>query len=487
MTAVEEQREAFLREFVHRSISTAEERLRRFVVGPGGVRYPTRYMFHDLVDRIDAFRNGDVIIRWMILAGLRGMGKTTLLAQAYQHLLESGVPRNRILFLSVEDSIRKLNGSIDELMTAYEKVIGRTLESLGDDERTFILLDEAHYDPDWDGALKSVYERSNNVFILVTGSSALALTQGPDAARRALVRHVPSLSFSENLLLSRGITIDRSLGTAMKEAIMYSVSAEECYSRLNELRPRISESISHVDHFHLQEYLQTGTIAFSVGMKNKFDFYDLVASTLDRIVSIDLPTVKNINPVNQTKAMNLLTFMALSDRMSLESMSRNLDISKTGLLDVLGALEASDVIYKVRPFGSESTRMRKTPKYKFSTPAMRAAILHKVGRSVGEPETLGWLMEDAVSMYLREMSRNRMGMRFDYDHEDGGADFIVQWADLDPVVIEVGYGRKGGEQVERTAKKVGPRYSLLVSDGDLQLDLESRYVRVPKEWFLMMI
>jgi len=36
-------------------------------------------------------------------------GKTTMLAQSYQYLLDSEVPRNRILFLSVEDSIRKLN------------------------------------------------------------------------------------------------------------------------------------------------------------------------------------------------------------------------------------------------------------------------------------------------------------------------------------------------------------------------------------------
>lgn len=483
---MEEQRETLLGEFIQRSISSAEERLKRFVVGPDGERYPKRFMFQGLADKIDAFRVGDVSIRWMVLAGLRGMGKTTMLAQSYQYLLDSEVPRNRILFLSVEDSIRKLNAPIDELITAYEKVIGRTMESLKDDEKTFIFLDEAHYDPNWDGALKSVYERSNNVFIMVTGSSALALTRGPDAARRALVRHVPSLSFTEHLMLSRGTVVDGALRTTMTDAIMYSASAEECYGRLNELRARISERMSNVDHFQLQEYLQTGTIAFSVGMNDRFAFYDLIASTLDRIISIDLPTVKNITPVNQTKAMNLLTFMALSDRMSLESMTRNLDISKTGLLDILSALEASDVIYRVRPFGSESTRMRKTPKYKFTAPAMRATILHKVGRSVGDPEILGWLMEDAVSMYLREMSRDRMGMRFDYDHKEGGADFIVQWADLDPVIIEVGYGKKGGEQVERTARKVKPRYSLLVSEGDLHLDLERRYVRVPKEWFLMM-
>ena len=47
-----------------------------------------RYMLKELQSLVDDFLSGNTKIRWVIISGLRGVGKTTLLLQLYIWLLE---------------------------------------------------------------------------------------------------------------------------------------------------------------------------------------------------------------------------------------------------------------------------------------------------------------------------------------------------------------------------------------------------------------
>jgi hypothetical protein len=97
----------------------------------------------------------------------------------------------------------------------------------------------------------------------------------------------------------------------------------------------------------------------------------------------------------------------------------------------------------------------------------------------------GSLLEDAVGMYLNEMLPKFGGFSLTCDVSGGGADFIVTVGD-ERMVVEVGAGKKGYQQVAQTAGKVGSKYNLIVSNTDLEYSEEYNAVRVPLKYFLLM-
>jgi predicted AAA+ superfamily ATPase len=481
---MDENRESLVEGYVRHAINTAEDRLGKMTRYPSGEVAPERYVLKMVKKSLDDFSAGERARRWIILPGLRGMGKTTMLAQSYSHLRNQNIPRNRVLYLSMDDLGRKLNVSLDDAMSAYERIIGKNLERLDRDDALFLLVDEAHNDPHWDGALKSVFDRTDSVFILVTGSSALALSHGADAARRAVVKRVPPLSFTEFMMMSGGPSMQPDLMTSLRAAIFNSGSAVEVYSRLQDLAPRISSYLADVRPYAIDDYLLRGCMAFALAIEDQVEVFDSASSIMDKIISVDLPAIKAITPATQVKAWNLLTTIAVADRVSLETLGRDLELTKTSVISIIDALEKAEVIFRVRPFGSEATRVRKTPKFKFTAASMRAALLWKIGKDL-DGGRMGMLFEDAVAQYLHLLQNDLRGMRSDYDHEDGGADFVLQFPSSAPIVLEAGVGRKGKEQLHQTSRKVGPRYSLLVADKTLRLDEEMNIVTIPREYFLM--
>ena len=71
--------------------------------------------------------------RILIIPGLRGVGKTTLLFQIYNHIVsEERVPSERVLNISMEQAAT-VNAAIQNIVTAYEeRVLGRRIESVED-------------------------------------------------------------------------------------------------------------------------------------------------------------------------------------------------------------------------------------------------------------------------------------------------------------------------------------------------------------------
>lgn len=50
--------------------------------------------------------------RFAILSGARRVGKTTVMRQVIEHLLQQGVPADNILYISFDNPVFKLSGSV---------------------------------------------------------------------------------------------------------------------------------------------------------------------------------------------------------------------------------------------------------------------------------------------------------------------------------------------------------------------------------------
>lgn len=76
-------------QFLQNLIQTNPQRLKNNIEFPTGEKYPTRHAFVRLQKYVTDFMKGNREQRWVIMPGLRGVGKTTLLSQIYFYCLEN--------------------------------------------------------------------------------------------------------------------------------------------------------------------------------------------------------------------------------------------------------------------------------------------------------------------------------------------------------------------------------------------------------------
>lgn len=145
-----------------------------------------------------------------VLRGPRQVGKTSLINQVVQSLLDEGIAPRRILRLQFDDlpELRKIASPLLELPRWFaENILGKSLNQAAlDGEPAFIFLDEVQNLPDWVPQLKHLVDMAP-VRVLVTGSSALRI----EAGRDSLAGRITSLEMGP--LLLREIGELRGFGT----------------------------------------------------------------------------------------------------------------------------------------------------------------------------------------------------------------------------------------------------------------------------------
>ena len=126
------------------------------------------------------------------------------------------------------------------------------------DKKIFLLVDEAQFDYNWVVSAKNIYDSSNNIFMIFTGSSALNLEYNVDSARRLLKRNINSLTYSEYLTLKYGFD-GSNLSKALYEAI-FKGNVENAIKYEREIIPELYNIENYVetdlnDFIHLVVFL----------------------------------------------------------------------------------------------------------------------------------------------------------------------------------------------------------------------------------------
>lgn len=103
-----------------------------------------------------------------VVTGVRRCGKSTLLKQFEQYLLENGISKEQIIIINFEDI------TFDHLLE-YHALHQYITEKLHADRKTYIFLDEIQTVPDFQKAVDSLFLK-DNVDIYITGSNAHMLS-----------------------------------------------------------------------------------------------------------------------------------------------------------------------------------------------------------------------------------------------------------------------------------------------------------------------
>jgi len=119
-----------------------------------------------------------------VLRGPRQVGKTTVLNQTIQELLDHGVKAERIFRVQFDElpRLKELKEPILELSRWYsENILKKSFnKAASEGQKAFIFFDEVQNLPDWAPQLKHLVD-INPVRVLVTGSSALRIEAGRDS------------------------------------------------------------------------------------------------------------------------------------------------------------------------------------------------------------------------------------------------------------------------------------------------------------------
>ncbi|OGZ63041.1 MAG: hypothetical protein A2812_02260, partial [Candidatus Staskawiczbacteria bacterium RIFCSPHIGHO2_01_FULL_36_16] len=349
--------------YVQNQLIQAPFRLKSYIQDEQGKKYPQRNIYIK-IDKYfrDFLYNPSAQDRWIIIPGLRGVGKTTILAQLFlSHHQEVG--DHRILYVSLDEVVNVLGSSLKDVLSAYEKIIGESFEKLT--KPIFIFIDEAQYDTKWASVLKSVYDRSNKVFIACSGSSAVSLQTNPDVIRRSIFQKLFPTSFSEFLMIRDGKFPIKDLKKNIKDALFSSNSAKDAYEKLKKYEQSVVSAWSSIDRNYIDEYLKIGTLPFAIRIKDEVRVYQTITLLLDKVINQDVQSLGRFDTKTLIHIKRVLFLLAESDVVSIQKLATTLETSVNTISNILEVIEQAELLIRVMPYGSNSKKVRKPSRYQF--------------------------------------------------------------------------------------------------------------------------
>ena len=441
-----------------------------------------RSELNEITEYIDTFIKEDTSNKIIILPGLRGVGKTTLIMQTYEYLLkEKNIPPNNILYISFDDLDDVVESSIREMVEIYLKnVFNANLRTLN--EKVFIFIDESQVDKKWAKTGKIIYDKSHSIFMIFTGSSALNLEQNEDLVRRMRKKPIPPLNYTQHLKLKYDINVNK-LSEDLKEVLFTGniVSAVKSEFETNKL---LTNCIDYTSN-DWDEYFKFGGFPILFDKKTHREICDDLIDITERVISKDLSQIGEISSANKAHARRILRYFALQQpgELTHANLGNYLKTSTANVNKILDLLEKTHLIFHCQPYGGSA---KKLGKYYFATPSLRHALSLKSGNPlIGTDDYEGLLLENLVASNLFNLSNSEFtNVTVYYDaNKNGNADFLIQRGSDNIVPIEVGRGKKKKYQIIDAINRYDCEYGIIVANNSNTIERKGDVIYIPPKTF----
>jgi len=292
-----------------------------------------RFAFQRIVDSL-----GERQI--LLVTGPRRVGKTTLMYQAIDWLLQNESP-DKILYYSFDES----PVSPKDVLEFYERrVLMKPFEEAG---RVFVFFDEVQYVGNWPAVVKKFYDLYPNLKFFLSGSSTLLLSKeaSEKLAGRFFSLKLKPLTFQEFLEL-KGV----------------EKAGAEIYSRRLEA------------YFH--DYLRKSGFPEIVDWDNESRIAEYIRnSVIDRVILRDIPLTFKTRDFALMENIVKLVFSTPGSIVNVNSLSRLWGKSKVTISNYLEYLETSMLARALSNFRpSLLSTSRKLKKYYPATSSLIFAL-----------------------------------------------------------------------------------------------------------------
>ncbi len=373
----------------------------------------------------------------LLLTGARQTGKTTLFRQTVRRLLGEGFPPHRILYATFDHPLLKLSG-LQRTLQAWEALYPRE-----PDQPRFLFLDEIQYVPDWQVWLKHQVDFHRWQRIAVTGSASPLRQAGLESGvGRWETIPLATLSFAEFLRLRRiEVPPVQPIGSLRALFEWSPTDFVRVAATARALTP----------HFH--DYLLRGgfpepALAYDLTRCQRLLREDIV----DKVLKRDMTALYGVRRVLELEKIFLYLCYHDGGILDLATLTRELEgVNKQSAINFLDLLEATHLIYRLKPFGYGKEVLRGRDKVYLADASLPGAMLLRGRRLLDRPDQLGAAVETAVFTHLFTRYYAQTPT-FSYWREKRNADLEVDViAELgeDLVPFEVKY-----QDTEVTARKL---------------------------------
>lgn len=457
---------------------------------------PTRHIFSYFKKVINNFLDNKLneFEKIILLPGIRGVGKTTLLMQIFR--LEKFLKPNNSWDAKVLKNLNKLDGrfyfdvsrlhfeqiSLSQFFNFFEKI--NDIDFISLDKKLILLLDEVHFDERWSLFLKVLFDTikaHKNLLIIATGSSAINLKISADLMRRSTIIELFPMKFNEYLILKHNIFPVKNLSQSLQEIIFNSHSAKAVFTQLKKKELEVTRFFTNLPLNCEEDFFKNGGFPFVSSLDNDIEIVERIKNVINGIITKDVITLKTFKSETIGKINDLLYLLANSDVISYEKLLGTLRIDNIRtLVSLLDVLVMSGIITKIKSYGQTYGSTRKTPKYLFISSSLRNAILGGIIPSSLE----GKKLEDYFALIFEKDLKKSFAYDLRYDIAQGGADFVLILKDRSHIVVELGFNKEEIDQVELTMKKVKSRYGLVFGSDNLEL-VDDKVVKIPLKFLLL--
>ena len=316
--------------------------------------------------------------RALVLMGPRRVGKTVLLYQVIQSLIEKGTDPRRILYVSLDTPVYGRMG-LEHLFNLYRK--HNSLEREGGD--IYIFYDEIQYLKDWEIHLKSMVDTYHGIKFIASGSAAAALKlkSRESGAGRFTDFSLPPLTFHEYIHLrdmKHMITSHEDEWVGRKFTRYGTVSIQD----LNE------EFINYVNYGGYPEVSLTERIQSDPMRYLKSDI-------IDKVLQRDLPSLYGIQDVLELNQLFTTIAFNTANEFSYESLAQTSGVSSNTIRKYISYLEAAFLIKIVHRIGESGKKFKRATLFKIylTNSSLRSGLFAPL---VDGDERMGNLVETGI-------------------------------------------------------------------------------------------
>lgn len=333
---------------------------------------------------IDLWLRKPPVHRAILLSGARQVGKTTLLLQACEALIATGVPPQNVLYATFDHPLLKLAG-LDEVLKLW-----RELEPAADGPE-YLFLDEIQFIRDWQTWLKHQVDFEKRRRIVVTGSAAPLVSEGQESGvGRWHTIKLATLSFFEYLQI-KNLPLP-SLPEVSSLTHLFTWPPGQ-FSRVSE------EARPLVGHFH--DYLMRGgfpqcALVPSIDLAQKLLREDIV----DKVLKRDMTALFGVRRVLELEHTFLYLCLHDGGLLDMVDLSKNLEVKKPTATNYLNLLEAAHLVHRLPPHGYGKEILRARYKVYLADAAIAPGVLLKGKAMLQDDAALGRAVETAFFKHV---------------------------------------------------------------------------------------
>ena len=355
--------------------------------------------------------------RAVVLMGPRRVGKTVMIHQTIQRLIDEGVTSGSILYLSLDTPIYFGLG-LERILTLF-----REAQDHAPNERLYVFFDEIQYLKGWEVHLKSLVDTFPSVRFVASGSAAAALRMKSDesGAGRFTDFLLPPLTFHEFVLF-----VTDEIWPDFAE-LGDETFAPDMIRELNRM---------FVDFLNYGGFPEA---VLSEAVRNDFERF-VGSDIIDKVLLRDLPSLYGISDPQELNRLFVSLAYNSGGEVSLEALSQSSGVAKNTLKRYLDYMEAGFLIQRVHRVDRNARRFKRTTTFKvyLTNPCLRAALF---GPVKADDPAMGLLAETAVfsqiiclgarsSLYYARWETGEVDLVvMDFADQPPGGAIEIKWSD----------------------------------------------------------